>query len=570
MRWGVLSVALGCALVFLAVPALARAAAPPDRNDPCASVGRDSCGSAGVGFYRSQRYGVRWFGDYRGVVPGEAHTFCIDLRFWYASVSYRYREAPARGLLNKDGAAVSVERQRRMAYALWEYGRSASPSRQAAVMLYVHALMGDARPGELDPAGLGPRVASTYKAIAIAARRYHGPYRIQTRLSGKLRVGQRARATIRLLSAAGHAVTNTRLRLSARGARGLPQQVETGDHGFATIAFTPTAASLSLRVASGAVASSSPRIFVPTSSAAAANGQRLAAPAFERISATVPLLARPAVSTRVSARIVRPGSQVFDRIRVQGLGGRAAQVEVELFGPFSSRAKISCQGRRYWSGRIDVRGASVVRSPQVTVTRAGFYSYRERVVGGPSLPTASTDCALASETVLASPSIVAGRGDTYAVARTESAGDLVPARVSIPSLGIRARVKPAAIDVRRGVLAIPLDIRLAGWWQDGTRPGAKSGAVLIAGHVDSARGGAGAFFKLHSVRIGERVQLATAGGRTYSYRVVSVRSYTKSALPTGIYSGEGAPRLVLVTCGGPFDAATGHYEDNVVVTAVPA
>jgi hypothetical protein len=25
-----------------------------------------------------------------------------------------------------------------------------------------------------------------------------------------------------------------------------------------------------------------------------------------------------------------------------------------------------------------------------------------------------------------------------------------------------------------------------------------------------------------------------------------------------------------VTCGGPFDAAIGHYRDNVVVTAVPA
>ena len=29
-------------------------------------------------------------------------------------------------------------------------------------------------------------------------------------------------------------------------------------------------------------------------------------------------------------------------------------------------------------------------------------------------------------------------------------------------------------------------------------------------------------------------------------------------------------RLVLVTCGGPFDQAAGHYRDNIVVTAVPA
>jgi hypothetical protein len=41
-------------------------------------------------------------------------------------------------------------------------------------------------------------------------------------------------------------------------------------------------------------------------------------------------------------------------------------------------------------------------------------------------------------------------------------------------------------------------------------------------------------------------------------------------MPIGVYSLRGAGRLVLVTCGGPFDAMTGHYPDNVVVTAVPA
>ena len=29
------------------------------------------------------------------------------------------------------------------------------------------------------------------------------------------------------------------------------------------------------------------------------------------------------------------------------------------------------------------------------------------------------------------------------------------------------------------------------------------------------------------------------------------------------------PKLAIVTCGGPFDAATGHYLDNVIVWATP-
>jgi len=57
---------------------------------------------------------------------------------------------------------------------------------------------------------------------------------------------------------------------------------------------------------------------------------------------------------------------------------------------------------------------------------------------------------------------------------------------------------------------------------------------------------------------------------TCTYRVTSVRFYLKSNLPTNIYSTTGAPRLVLVTCGGPFIESAGHYRDNVVLTAVPA
>jgi hypothetical protein len=37
-----------------------------------------------------------------------------------------------------------------------------------------------------------------------------------------------------------------------------------------------------------------------------------------------------------------------------------------------------------------------------------------------------------------------------------------------------------------------------------------------------------------------------------------------------VFATDGRRRLVLVTCGGAVDEATGHDSDNVVVTAVPA
>ena len=107
MRWWSATTVFACIVAFLATSSAPHAAKPPNPNDPCARSGRDTCGTAGVGFYRVTRYGVRWFGDFRGAVKGHRHAFCIDLRFWYASPSFRYREISSTVLRNRDGEIVS-------------------------------------------------------------------------------------------------------------------------------------------------------------------------------------------------------------------------------------------------------------------------------------------------------------------------------------------------------------------------------------------------------------------------------------------------------------------------------
>lgn len=67
---------------------------------------------------------------------------------------------------------------------------------------------------------------------------------------------------------------------------------------------------------------------------------------------------------------------------------------------------------------------------------------------------------------------------------------------------------------------------------------------------------------------GERIQITTADGAVHTYRVATVASYPKTALPLTVFGRRGPPRLVLVTCGGRFDSATRHFLDNIVVTAV--
>jgi hypothetical protein len=55
------------------------------------------------------------------------------------------------------------------------------------------------------------------------------------------------------------------------------------------------------------------------------------------------------------------------------------------------------------------------------------------------------------------------------------------------------------------------------------------------------------------------------------FSITGVRTYRKTALPyRQIFDQRSVGRLAIVTCGGPFDASTGNYEDNIVVFAVPA
>ena len=155
-------------------------------------------------------------------------------------------------------------------------------------------------------------------------------------------------------------------------------------------------------------------------------------------------------------------------------------------------------------------------------------------------------------------------------ASSHAAAPFVPARVRVPRIGIDAPVVPVTVRPD-GLLAVPADVRTAGWWSAGAPAAAPSGTVVLAGHVDSARQGPGAFFGIRALEPGDRVILSSASGRTTAYTVAARRQYPKNALPAGqVFDQDTPSRLVLVTCGGSFDRATRHYSDNVVVYARPA
>lgn len=145
---------------------------------------------------------------------------------------------------------------------------------------------------------------------------------------------------------------------------------------------------------------------------------------------------------------------------------------------------------------------------------------------------------------------------------------LPPVAFEAPSLHARARVVPVGTDAR-GALNLPENPGTLGWWVGGALPGAARGSVVVAGHIDTETAGAGVMAAVVRLPLGAKVTLRDAAGAAHTYRVAAIRSYPKTALPASVFTGAGEARLVLVTCGGAFDAAAHHYSDNIVVYAVP-
>jgi hypothetical protein len=140
-----------------------------------------------------------------------------------------------------------------------------------------------------------------------------------------------------------------------------------------------------------------------------------------------------------------------------------------------------------------------------------------------------------------------------------------PQKLVIVKLDVGAPIEAVGV-ARDGALDVPADPDRLGWWIGSALPGDRRGTVLIAGHVDTARDGKGALYRLESLAMGARVDVR-AGDRTIAYRVTARRSYAKSRLPKELYRRDTAPQLALVTCGGAF--RNGAYDHNVVVYATP-
>lgn len=140
-----------------------------------------------------------------------------------------------------------------------------------------------------------------------------------------------------------------------------------------------------------------------------------------------------------------------------------------------------------------------------------------------------------------------------------------PVRLRIPEIDVDTPVTGLSLG-RDNALDVPpaTDRNLAGWYQDGTRPGAK-GTAIITGHVDNAQGPA-VFYALGALRKGNRIEVDRRDGRTAVFTTDAVEVYDKDAFPDAkVYGEADRAEIRVITCGGGFSRKSGGYQGNVVV-----
>jgi Sortase domain len=153
-----------------------------------------------------------------------------------------------------------------------------------------------------------------------------------------------------------------------------------------------------------------------------------------------------------------------------------------------------------------------------------------------------------------------------------------PVAISIPKIGARSELIKLGLNADGSLETPPVDRPLLGGWYAGAQPDVdgdeivpgERGSAVVAAHVDGVidgkRGQPGLFFKLRELVPGDEVFVDQADGRQLRFLVERVEQHDKDSFPTdAVYNVDDMPRLNLITCGGAFDRAAGHYVANEIV-----
>jgi hypothetical protein len=181
--------------------------------------------------------------------------------------------------------------------------------------------------------------------------------------------------------------------------------------------------------------------------------------------------------------------------------------------------------------------------------------------------TAAVGVVVASQVHAPQPSL-SQAGFIGGSSRGPSLARSLPVSVHIPAIGVDSKLLRLGLNAD-GTVQVPslrTSAAVAAWYKYSATPG-QIGSSVIEGHVDSQQGPA-VFFRLGALHRGDTIDVRLADGVTAVFRVTGVREYSKSRFPAkAVYGATDFAALRLITCGGAFDYATGHYLSSTVVFA---
>ena len=116
-----------------------------------------------------------------------------------------------------------------------------------------------------------------------------------------------------------------------------------------------------------------------------------------------------------------------------------------------------------------------------------------------------------------------------------------------------------------GVMDVPNSPTNVAWFNLGPRPG-EIGSAVVAGHSGWKDGAPAVFENLYKLEIGDKLYVEDEKGRTVTFVVRKVQTYSPDSNTSDIFSSsDGKIHLNLITCAGDWDVISKNSSSRLVV-----
>jgi LPXTG-site transpeptidase (sortase) family protein len=141
-----------------------------------------------------------------------------------------------------------------------------------------------------------------------------------------------------------------------------------------------------------------------------------------------------------------------------------------------------------------------------------------------------------------------------------------PKKIIIPKIGVNNFIQQVGVN-EKNEIAAPLNIFIAGWFNQSVRPGQK-GLSIIDGHLDGYKKD-GIFKNLFKLQRGDELSIELGNGKSKKFKVISVEEVEEKKAMASLFSQNPrvSSQLNLITCGGNYDKNNRYYDKRVIVSA---